>query len=76
MAQQLTNPTSIPKDASSIPGLAQRVKTPALVGVSYGVGLRHSLDPALLWLWPRQGAPVPVGPLAWESPHAAGEVRP
>ena len=29
-------------------------------------------DLALLWLWCRLAAVVPVGPLAWEPPHAVG----
>ena len=29
-------------------------------------------DPELLWLWRRQAATAPVGPLTWESPCAAG----
>ena len=37
-----------------------------------GVGHRRGLDPALLWLWCRPPAIAPVGPLAWEPPHAAG----
>ena len=38
--------------------------------MSYGVGCRHSSDPMLLWLWP--AATAPIGPLAWEPPHAVG----
>ena len=34
--------------------------------MSYGVGHRCSLDPALLWLWCRPAGVVPTGPLAWE----------
>ena len=30
------------------------------------------LDPPLLWLWCRQAASAPIGPLAWEPPYAAG----
>ena len=37
-----------------------------------GVGCRHGLDPALLWLWPRLTAVVPIRPLAWEPPYVAG----
>ena len=37
-----------------------------------GVGRRHGLDPAFLWLWCRPAATAPIGPLAWEPPHAAG----
>ena len=37
-----------------------------------GVGGRHSSDPALLWLWHRLVATVPIGPLAWEPPYATG----
>ena len=36
--------------------------------VSCGVGHRHGLDPALLWLWP--AATAPIRPLAWEPPYA------
>ena len=45
------------------------------VAVSYGVGHRHGLDPALLWLWHRPAATVLIRPLAWEPPHAAGAAR-
>ena len=41
------------------------------VAVSRGVGRRHSSDPALLWLWCRLAATVPIRPLAWEPPYAA-----
>ena len=36
-----------------------------------GVGRRRSLDPALLWLWRRPAATVPIRPLVWEPPYAA-----
>ena len=40
--------------------------------MSCGVGCRRGSDPALLWLWCRPVATTPIGPLAWESPYAAG----
>ena len=36
------------------------------------VGQRCGLDPELLWLWRRQVATAPVGPLAWEPPYPMG----
>ena len=41
--------------------------------MSCGVGFRCGLDPELLWLWCRPEATVPIPPLAWGLPHAAGE---
>ena len=41
------------------------------VAVSCGVGCRRSLDLALLWLWHRTAAAVPIKPLAWEPTYAA-----
>ena len=38
--------------------------------MSCGVGCRRGPDPALLWLWLRPAALAPIGPLAWEFPHA------
>ena len=38
--------------------------------MSCGVGHRHSLDLALLWLWCRPVATAPIRPLAWEAPYA------
>ena len=70
MAQQLTNPTSIPEDMSSIPGLAQWVKYLVLPWCC-GVGCRRGLDLALLWLWCSLVASAPIRPLAWEPPCAA-----
>ena len=35
-----------------------------------GVGHRQGLDPALLWLWHKPAAIVPIRPLAWEPPYA------
>ena len=40
--------------------------------MSCGVGCRHGLDPPLLWLWHRQVASAPIGPLAWKPPYAVG----
>ena len=37
--------------------------------MSCGIGCRHSLDPALLWLWCRPVAAAPIRPLAWEPPY-------
>ena len=43
--------------------------------MSCGVGCRHGLDPALLWLWRRPVATAPIQPLAWEPPYAAGAAQ-
>ena len=40
--------------------------------MSCGVGHRHCLELALLWLWRRLAAVAPIRPLAWEPPYAAG----
>ena len=40
--------------------------------MSCGVGSRHGLDPALLWLWHWLAAAATIGPLAWEPPYAPG----
>ena len=40
--------------------------------MSYGVGHRCGLDPALLWLRCRLAAVAPIQPLAWEPLYAAG----
>ena len=40
--------------------------------MSCGVGFRHGLELALLWLWRRLAAIVPIQPLAWELPYAVG----
>ena len=37
-----------------------------------GVGCRHGLDLALLWLWCRPAATALIQPLAWEPPYAVG----
>ena len=40
--------------------------------MSCGVGCRHSLDLALLWLWNRLATVAPIGALAWEPSCAVG----
>ena len=40
--------------------------------MSCGVGHKHGMDPALLWLWCRPAAIDWIRPLAWEPPYAAG----
>ena len=40
--------------------------------MSCGVGCRHSLDLAFLWLWHRPAAVAPIRHLAWEPPYATG----
>ena len=42
--------------------------------MSCHAGRGHGSDAALLWLWQRPAAIAPIGPLAWESPYAAGAV--
>ena len=40
--------------------------------MSCGVGHRHGLNPALLWLWHGPAATAPIRSLAWEPPCAMG----
>ena len=40
--------------------------------MSYGVGHRCSSDLALLRLWCRLAAAVPIRPLVWEHPYVMG----
>ena len=47
VAHRIMNPTSIHEVSGLIPGLAQGFKDPG-VAVSFGVGRRWGLDPALL----------------------------
>ena len=66
---------SIHEDAGLIPGLWSRsLGLGSGVAVSCGVGHRHSLNPAKLWLWHRMAAAALILPLAWELPYATGGV--
>ena len=40
--------------------------------MSCGVGRKHSLDLALLWLWRRPAATALIRLLAWELPYVVG----
>ena len=40
--------------------------------MSCGVGRRHGLELALLWLWHRPAAVALIRPLAWKPPYAVG----
>ena len=43
--------------------------------MSCGVGHRHGLNPALLWLWCRLMALAPIQLLAWELPHVGAALK-
>lgn len=40
------------------------------IAMSWGIGHRCGLDPALLWLWRRPAPVAPIRPLAWELQYA------
>ena len=67
---KVKNQTGILEDAGWVPGLTQWVKGYG-VAMSCGVGHRHGLDLALLWLWYRPAAAALIQPLTWEFPYAA-----
>ena len=55
--------------------MAQRKRIPTrnheISGAIHGLA-QWVKDPVLLWLWYRLAAIVPIQPLAWETPYAAG----
>ena len=73
VAQWLTNPTR---------NMRLRVRSLALLSglriwhcrELWCTGHRQGSDPALLWLWCRPGAAVPIRTLAWELPYVASAV--
>ena len=66
------NPTSTHEDFDPFP---HSVGKGSDVALSCGIGHRHGLDPALLWLWRRPAATASIWPLAWEIPCATGAAR-
>ena len=60
------DPTHILMETSTICFLCT-TGTPG-IAMSCGIGCRHGLDPALLWLWLwyRLAAIAPIQPRAWE----------
>ena len=66
------NPTRNHEVVGLTPGLAQWVQDLGVAG-DCGIGRRHGLDLALLWLWCRPAAVALNQPLAWEPPYASGE---
>ena len=71
MAQWVENLTSIHENVGSIPGLIQWVKGSS-IAKSCGVGHRHVLDMALLWLRHRLAATAAIQSLDQELPYATG----
>ena len=49
---------------------AQWVGDPG-IAMGCGIGRRHGLYPALLWLWCSPAATAPIQTLAWKLPYAA-----
>ena len=43
--------------------------------MSCGVDCSRGSNPALLWLWHRPVATVPIRPLAWEPPYAVAAAQ-
>ena len=42
------------------------------IAMSCGIGCRHGLDPAWLWLWHRPAVTALIRSLAWELAYATG----
>ena len=64
---QLTSVRTGLRSLASLPGLGSSV------AMICGVGHRHGLDPAFLWLWCRPAAAAPIQPLGWEPPYVYEE---
>ena len=68
VAQRVTNPTCIHKDARLIPGLAQWVKDQALPKATAQVADAAQMWHGCGWLWCRLPAAAPIRHLAWALP--------